>query len=141
MHPLGPDAYAAIQPFNRSSAPPLILKSFENPDEVRVMQKGRFEFVHVGGMTTGRATYEPGWNSSEHVAPNVGATRCSVEHVGLVLSGTAAVRSMMGAWSSSEPANCFTFRQCGTIAGSLAMSRMFHCTFSAQSGTPSRTGD
>jgi len=34
----------------------LILKSFEAPDEVRVMQKGRFEIVHVGGMTVGRAT-------------------------------------------------------------------------------------
>jgi len=69
----------------------VILKSFEAPDEVRVMQKGRFELVHLGGMTIGRATYEPGWKWSEHVGPSVGATRCNVEHVGLVLSGTAAV--------------------------------------------------
>ena len=67
----------------------MILKSFEAPDEVRVMQKGRFEIVHVGGMTIGRATYEPGWKWSEHVGPGVGATRCNVEHVGLVLSGCA----------------------------------------------------
>jgi len=45
--------------------------------------------VHIGGMTIGRATYEPGWKWSEHVGPGVGATRCHVEHVGLVLSGTA----------------------------------------------------
>ena len=32
---------------------------------------------------------EPGWKWSEHVGPGVDATRCSVEHVGLVLSGTA----------------------------------------------------
>src|SRR5262247_3625640 len=69
----------------------VILKSFDAPDEVRVMQKGKFELVHLGGMTIGRATYEPGWRWSEHVGPGVGATRCSVEHVGLVLSGTAAV--------------------------------------------------
>jgi quercetin dioxygenase-like cupin family protein len=69
----------------------VILKSFEAPDEVRVMQKGRFELVHLGGTTIGRATYEPGWKWSEHVGPNVGATRCNVEHVGLVLSGTATV--------------------------------------------------
>jgi len=67
----------------------VILKSFEAPDEVRVMQKGRFGIVHVGGMTIGRATYEPGWKWSEHVGPGVGATRCNVEHVGLVLSGCA----------------------------------------------------
>jgi quercetin dioxygenase-like cupin family protein len=69
----------------------VILKSFDAPDEVRVMEKGKFELVHLGGITIGRATYEPGWKWSEHVGPNVGATRCHVEHVGLVLSGTATV--------------------------------------------------
>jgi quercetin dioxygenase-like cupin family protein len=69
----------------------VILKRFESPDEVRVLQKGRFEIVHLGGMTIGRATYEPGWKWSEHVGPSVGATRCNVEHVGLVISGTATV--------------------------------------------------
>jgi quercetin dioxygenase-like cupin family protein len=67
----------------------VILKLFEAPDEVRMLQKGRFELVHLGGMTIGRATYEPGWKWSEHVGPSVGATRCHVEHVGLVLSGRA----------------------------------------------------
>jgi hypothetical protein len=38
----------------------VILKRFEAPDEVRVLEKGRFELVHLGGMTIGRATYEPG---------------------------------------------------------------------------------
>ena len=69
----------------------IILKSFDAPDEVRVMQKGRFELVHLGGMTIGRATYEPGWKWSDHVGPNVGSTRCPVEHIGLVISGTATV--------------------------------------------------
>ena len=67
----------------------VILKKFEAPDEVREMEKGRFEIVHLGGMTIGRATYQPGWKWSEHVGPAVGARFCSVEHVGLVLSGTA----------------------------------------------------
>ena len=69
----------------------VILKSFEKPDEVRLMQKGKFELVHLGGLTIGRATYQPGWKWSEHVGPTVGAARCPVEHVGLVLSGTATV--------------------------------------------------
>src|SRR5258708_19713317 len=67
----------------------VILKRFEAPDEVRILQKGRFELVHLGGMTIGRATYEPGWKWSEHVGPTVGAIRCTVEHVVLVLSAPA----------------------------------------------------
>ena len=69
----------------------VILKRFESPDEVRVFEKGRLEVVRIGGMTVGRASYEPGWKWSVHVGPTVGATRCTVEHVGLVVSGTATV--------------------------------------------------
>lgn len=67
----------------------LVLKRFEDPDEVRHMDKGTFELVHIGGLTIGRATYEPGWKWSEHVGPAVSQRLCSVEHVGLVLAGTA----------------------------------------------------
>jgi quercetin dioxygenase-like cupin family protein len=67
----------------------VILKRFEQPDEVRELVKGRFEIVHLGGLTIGRATYQPGWRWSEHVGPALGQTRCPVEHVGLVVSGTA----------------------------------------------------
>ena len=69
----------------------VILRRFEQPDEVREMVKGRFELVQIGGLTIGRATYQPGWKWSEHVGPTVGASRCTVEHVGLVLSGVATV--------------------------------------------------
>ena len=67
----------------------VILKRFEKPDEVRHFEKGRFEVVHVGGMTIGRASYEPGWRWSEHVGSATGAKMCQVEHVGIVVSGTA----------------------------------------------------
>jgi hypothetical protein len=67
----------------------VILKRFAQPDEVRKMTRGRFELVRIGGMTIGRATYDPGWKWSEHVGPTLGQTRCNVEHVGLVLSGAA----------------------------------------------------
>ena len=69
----------------------IVLKRFETPDEVRRFEKGKFELVRLGGMTIGRATYEPGWRWSEHVGPGVGARRCAVEHVGLVLAGVCAV--------------------------------------------------
>ncbi|MBI1876321.1 MAG: cupin domain-containing protein [Acidobacteria bacterium] len=67
----------------------VVLKRFEAPDEVREMEKGKFEIVRLGGVTIGRATYEPGWRWSRHVGPRVGQTRCQVEHVGLVIAGTA----------------------------------------------------
>ena len=72
----------------------VILKRFENPDEVRLFEKGRFEIIRIAGMTIGRATCGPGWKWSEHVAPTAGTAFCEVEHVGMVISGraTAAMR-------------------------------------------------
>ena len=67
----------------------VILKSFESPDECREMQLGRFEIIRLGGVTIGRATYQPGWKWSVHVGPGLGLTRCPVEHVALVVAGEA----------------------------------------------------
>jgi quercetin dioxygenase-like cupin family protein len=67
----------------------VILKRFDAPDEVRHFARGRFEVVRIGGLVIGRATYEPGWRWSVDVGPSVGADRCRVEHVGLVLEGRA----------------------------------------------------
>ena len=70
----------------------VVLKRFDHPDEVREFEKGRFELVHVGGMTIGRASYEPGWKWSEHVGKGAGEASCQVEHVGLVLRGQAVAK-------------------------------------------------
>jgi quercetin dioxygenase-like cupin family protein len=67
----------------------VILKRFESPDETRTFPKGKFEIVHIAGMTIGRATYDPGWRWSEHVGREIGARSCQVEHVGMVVSGSA----------------------------------------------------
>lgn len=69
----------------------VVLKRFENPDEVRLFENGRFEIVRLGGVEIGRATYEPGWKWSSHMAASAGTPLCTVEHVGLVLAGTATV--------------------------------------------------
>jgi quercetin dioxygenase-like cupin family protein len=66
-----------------------VLRRFDSPDETREFEFGRFERVHIGGLTIGRATYEPGWRWSRHVGPSEGLTRCPIEHVGLVLEGVA----------------------------------------------------
>ncbi len=73
-----------------------IIKRFEEPDEVRRFEKGRFELVTIGGMTIGRAIYEPGWVWSKHVGAESGEESCMVEHVGLVISGHAKVRMADG---------------------------------------------
>ena len=67
----------------------VILKRFEQPDEVREFEKGVFELVHLGGMSIGRASYQPGWKWSEHVGKALGERYCQVEHVGMVVSGCA----------------------------------------------------
>jgi quercetin dioxygenase-like cupin family protein len=67
----------------------VVLKRFDNPDEVRRFDMGTFELVHIGGMTIGRATYQPGWKWSEHIGRALGKTSCEVEHVGVVISGRA----------------------------------------------------
>jgi len=67
----------------------VLLKSFDVPDETRTFEKGKLEIVRIGGMTLGRASYEPGWKWSTHVSPLAGTPFCEVEHVGLVLSGRA----------------------------------------------------
>ena len=74
----------------------VILKRFEQPDETREFERGKFEIIRIGGLTIGRATYQPGWKWSEHVAPIAGTPFCEVEHVGLVISGQAAVAMVDG---------------------------------------------
>jgi len=108
-----------------------VLKRFEDPDEIRVFEKGKFELVRIGGMTIGRATYEPGWKWSVHVGPSMGASRCNVEHVGLVLSAVPPLRWRTAPSTNSAPARSSTF-QPGlpvTIVGWWAMNRTSRFTF------------
>ena len=67
----------------------VILKRFDQPDEIRTFPKGKFELIHIGGMTIGRATYQPGWKWSVDVGAASGVMMCPVEHVGMVVSGKA----------------------------------------------------
>ena len=67
----------------------VVLRRFDDPDEVRTFARGRFEIVRIAGMTIGRAIYEPGWKWSVDVGVALGQATCGVEHVGTVLSGRA----------------------------------------------------
>ena len=85
----------------------VVLKRFENPDETRLFEKGRFEIVNIGGMMIGRASYEPGWKWSEHVSPVAGTPFCEVEHVGLVISGRAMAAMSDGTQVEMTPGSLF----------------------------------
>ena len=85
----------------------VILKRFARPDEVRHFEKSKFEIVRIGDMTIGRASYEPGWRWTTHVAPVAGTRSCDVEHVGLVLSGRAKVLMVDGKEFEIGPGDLF----------------------------------
>jgi mannose-6-phosphate isomerase-like protein (cupin superfamily) len=85
----------------------VILKRFEHPDEVREFPKGKFELVTLGGMTIGRATYQPGWKWSADVGAALGASSCHVEHVGMVVCGCATAAMDNGDVIEMRPGDIF----------------------------------
>lgn len=87
--------------------PESLLKAFEYPDEVREFPYGRFEIVHIGDVTLGRATYQPGWKWSIHNAPSVGTQLCHAPHTGTVLSGHGAVQYQDGEYLDLLPGTVF----------------------------------
>jgi quercetin dioxygenase-like cupin family protein len=84
-----------------------ILKRFDEPDEVREFEKGKFELVNIGGMTIGRATYQPGWRWATHVGAPLGKRSCDVEHVGIVVSGRATAEMEDGRTFELAPGAIF----------------------------------
>lgn len=85
----------------------VILKRFDSPDESRTFEKGRFDLVRIGGMTLGRASYEPGWKWSVHVGRALGKKSCDVEHVGMVVSGRATAAMDDGSVIEMKPGDIF----------------------------------
>ena len=83
------------------------IRRFEEADERREFEHGAFELVSLGGVTVGRASYEPGWVWSEHVGKPAGQDLCEVEHVGLVVSGRSAVKMKDGTEVVLEPGDVF----------------------------------
>lgn len=83
------------------------LKGFDKPDELREFPGGRFEIVHVAGVSLGRATYQPGWKWSEHNAPLAGTPLCHAPHTGVVLSGHGVVAYESGERFDLLPGKAF----------------------------------
>ena len=60
-----------------------------------------------GGLTIGRATYEPGWRWSENVKPLAGTDSCQVDHIGYMLEGRMALRMDDGTEREFGPGDAF----------------------------------
>jgi hypothetical protein len=62
-------------------------RNLAQPDETRTFDKGKLELVTVGGVTFGRATFQPGWKWSTSVKPLVKTKSCEAPHVQYHVSG------------------------------------------------------
>ena len=83
------------------------IRRFESGDGIRTFEHGTFELVALGGMTIGRASYEPGWVWSKHVGAATGQALCEVEHVGLVVWGRAGGKMRDGTEYELRPGDLF----------------------------------
>lgn len=63
--------------------------------------------THVGPLSVGRATLQPGWRWSEDVKPVVGTELCQVHHVHVLLSGRFGARLASGEEATFEPGDVF----------------------------------
>lgn len=52
--------------------PGIGVRTFRNPDDSRVFEKGRADIVTLGDVTIARTIAEPGWRWSEHILPLAG---------------------------------------------------------------------
>jgi hypothetical protein len=71
-------------------------KTLSTPDEVRNFDKGKVELATIGGITFGRASFEPGWRWSESVKPIVKTEYCEAPHVQYHISGRLRVKMIDG---------------------------------------------
>jgi mannose-6-phosphate isomerase-like protein (cupin superfamily) len=87
---------------------PLEILNVANPTSVTTFPFGRFERFRVGGVEIGRAVYAPGWRWTEHMRSDASTELCEVEHVGLVVSGQAAVKMRDGTELVLTPGDFFS---------------------------------
>jgi hypothetical protein len=81
----------------------IVTKSFNVPDEIRPIPKGKVEVVKLGDLPVIRDTFEPGWRWSESIKPMVKTDSCQVYHLLYVLSGRIATRMNDGSTSELGP--------------------------------------
>jgi len=81
----------------------LVKKSFEAPDELRPITKGKVQVVDLDGSQVMRTTFEPGWRWSESIKPVVKTDSCQVQHLMYFISGRLTVRMDDGSINEFVP--------------------------------------
>ena len=71
-------------------------KSFEKPDDVMTMEKGRVDVMDIGGGRVGRLTLQPGWDWSKHEKPLFNTEWCEIPHFLTITQGVLHVRMQDG---------------------------------------------
>ena len=66
-------------------------KTLSQPDERRAFDKGQVDLVSLGGVTFGRATFQPGWKWSTCVKPLAKTQSCQAPHLQYQVSGRLRV--------------------------------------------------
>ena len=75
---------------------PGVRKSFDQPDETRVMPDGVIVGVELLEAKAARLSFQAGWRWSQNLKPIVGGDSCQAHHVGYALSGTFRIATQDG---------------------------------------------
>lgn len=62
-------------------------KSFDKPDATQSFEKLKTDSLTLDGITLTRVTWQPGWQWSKHLKPQVGTESCQKTHIGYIVSG------------------------------------------------------
>jgi hypothetical protein len=66
---------------------PMQKKTLSQPDELRTFEQGKLELVTLGGVTFGRATFQPGWRWSTALRPLAKTESCQAPHLQYHVAG------------------------------------------------------
>ena len=74
----------------------IVVKAFEEADEVVTFDLGRLDVVKISSLALGWEVLQPGWRWSTHVKPIVGTEWCEFHHVSIVLDGRVGFETRDG---------------------------------------------
>ncbi len=75
---------------------PIDKRNFAKPDETRQFELGKVDIVNIGGVTFGRATFQPGWRWSTCIGSLTNTKICDLAHVVFQISGRLHVAMQDG---------------------------------------------
>lgn len=78
-------------------------KTFNKPDEVREFPLGRLEILTIGGVTVGRAIFQPGWRWTKSLQPIAKTDSCEAPHFQYHVSGVMRILMDDGAEYECHP--------------------------------------